>query len=348
MANDFVDIDTMIGRTQPKVLDFGIARIAHQHDAPHGQGGDIAAGSPYYMAPEQARQEPVDRRADVFSLGVVLYELLADLKPFRGGTLDEITTAVLQHEPPLANVVDPTVPEALAQIAARALAKDPEQRYRSARAFSRELRHWLDENTVASETDVTIGTSRPRRPLWLALAAFATLALGTAAWIGLGTHRSAAPAPQAAATSTPLPAPAPTALAALPAGDGTPAILPRTGAAAAAPTALPKAAPLVHEARETPKERRTRDAREREARLAAAATPPRPAAPAPTGIVRIAISPWGEVEVDGKTAGTSPPLTELSLSAGRHQIVVRNTDLPAYSSTVNVTADQPVSFKHKF
>ena len=65
----------MIGRTQPKVLDFGIARIAHQHDA-HNQTGEIAAGSPYYMAPEQARHEPTDRRADVFSLGVVLYELL--------------------------------------------------------------------------------------------------------------------------------------------------------------------------------------------------------------------------------------------------------------------------------
>ena len=50
------------------MLDFGIARITHQHDG----AGDIAAGSPYYMAPEQVRQQPVDRRADVFSLGVVL------------------------------------------------------------------------------------------------------------------------------------------------------------------------------------------------------------------------------------------------------------------------------------
>ena len=90
----------MVGRTQPRVLDFGIARVAHQHE-----GGDSmpGAGSPYYMAPEQVRRQPADRRADVFSLGVVLYELLTDVKPFQGKTLKEITTAVLAHEPPLAS-----------------------------------------------------------------------------------------------------------------------------------------------------------------------------------------------------------------------------------------------------
>ena len=98
--------------------------------------------------------------------------------------------------------------------------------------------------------------------------------------------------------------------------------------------------------KETAKDKRAREVREREARIAAAVvTLPAQAA---TGIVRIAISPWGEVEVDGRRVGTSPPLTELNLPAGRHQIVVRNTDLPPYSSTVNVTADQPVTLKHKF
>ncbi|HEY8709644.1 MAG TPA: serine/threonine protein kinase, partial [Burkholderiaceae bacterium] len=75
---------------------------------------------------------------------------------------------------------------------------------------------------------------------------------------------------------------------------------------------------------------------------------PATAAPIPNGLVRIAISPWGEVEVDGKPAGTSPPLTELSLPQGKHQIVIRNTDLPPHRVVVNVTADQPVTLKHKF
>ena len=63
----------MVGRTQPRVLDFGIARVAHRRD---GNDAHSGAGSPYYMAPEQVRREVSDRRADVFSLGVVLYELL--------------------------------------------------------------------------------------------------------------------------------------------------------------------------------------------------------------------------------------------------------------------------------
>jgi serine/threonine-protein kinase len=136
----------MVGRTQPRVLDFGIARVAHQQDSDDPHSG---AGSPYYMAPEQVRRELSDRRADVFSLGVVLYELLTDVKPFRGESLAQIRDAVLNHEPPLANKVDPAVPKALAAIAARAMAKDPEHRFRSARSFARELRQWLDENPPA-------------------------------------------------------------------------------------------------------------------------------------------------------------------------------------------------------
>ena len=360
----------MIGRTQPKVLDFGIARITHQHDTHNTQAGDIAAGSPYYMAPEQARRETVDRRADVFSLGVVLYELLTDLKPFRGNTLDEITTAVLRHDPPLANVIDPAVPEALAQIAAKALAKNPEHRYRSASAFSRELRHWLDENTTSSEGDVQADLGRKTKPLAFTLAALGAVVLGAIAWAILAPQRGVelpaarAPAP-AAAASVGLPASAAAvatatmavaAPGAAPAGEGAAAgaasavPLAATPAAeqavtTAAPATPPKAPAVAKTPKETVKERRTREAREREVRSAAATVA---ATAAPTGVVRLAISPWGEVEVDGKRAGTSPPLTELNLPAGRHQIVIRNTDLPAYSTGVNVTADQPATLKHKF
>ena len=109
-------------------------------------------------------------------------------------------------------------------------------------------------------------------------------------------------------------------------------------AAAAAPI---KATPVP--TKESLKDKRLREAREREARAAAA-----PAAPVPTGVLRIAISPWGEVEVDGRAAGTSPPLNELSLPEGKHQIVIRNTDLPPYSTSVIVTPGQAVSLKYKF
>jgi len=348
----------MISRSQPKVLDFGIARIAHQRE-PHGPSDEIAAGSPYYMAPEQARHEPVDRRADVFSLGVVFYEMLTDVKPFRGNTLDEITEAVLNHEPPLANAVDPAVPAALAEIAAKALAKNPEHRYRSARAFARDLRHWLDDNTVSSsDGDVSVVAEPRSRRRWAVAGVVGAALLAGLIWAGMTSKPTpaaapvAASAPVATAVAEPAPEPASAPAAAEPASAPAVAVTPEPAASVVAADSAPmptvvlkrpaasasKAAP-----KETLKERRAREARE--ARPAAAVAP---AAPVARGVVRIAISPWGEVEVDGKLVGTSPPLTELSLPEGRHQIVIRNTDLPPHNAQVNVTADQPVTLKHKF
>ncbi len=358
----------MVGRTQPRVLDFGIARIAHQHE--NAVGGDIAAGSPYYMAPEQSRHETVDRRADVFSLGVVLYELLTGQKPFRGNTLDEITNAVRKHEPPPANQIDPNIPQALALITARAMEKNPEHRYRSARALSRELRHWLDENTVNSDNDAqTAATASKLRWIWGGVAAAGLLLIG-AALLSLGTppnrHGPQATVETAAATASPAPtaaaetaqsATAPAAIAAAAASDA--ALAANTAAApvvamAAAPigakAAEPKAAKPAESkdaaketaketAKESAKERRAREARERVAKLASAI---------PSGVLRIAVSPWGQVEVDGRQAGTSPPLTELSLPEGLHQIVIRNSDLPPYSTSVSVTAGQTATLKYKF
>jgi len=360
----------MVGRTQPRVLDFGIARVAHQHEA--AASGDIAAGSPYYMAPEQARQETVDRRADVFSLGVVLYELLTDLKPFRGSTLSEITNAVLKVDPPLANKIDPNIPEALALITARAMEKNPDSRFRSARSFSRELRHWLDENTVTSEGEVPSEAPRRTRPVWMLAAAVGVLLVGAVAWWQWAPGHTDAPAVAAAPVAAPAPAPqvaaAPAAVVVPVAETPASATVPEAAApiataaapeviaqtapppvtVAAAPTAAGPAAPANKAAatppKETARERRQREARERESKATTAPA----AAPLPTGVVRIAVSPWGEIEVDGRPVGTSPPINELSLPEGRHQIVIRNTDFPALTTTVIVTPGQPYSLKHRF
>src|SRR6185295_10890563 len=79
--------------------------------------------------------------------------------------------------------------------------------------------------------------------------------------------------------------------------------------------------------KETAREKRAREARERDAR----------AAPLASGVIRLAISPWGQVEVDGTPVGTAPPLNEITLSEGKHQITIRNEDFPPYSASVNVT-----------
>ena len=179
----------MVGRSQPRVLDFGIARIAQRHDLPPEQ--EVAGGSPYYMAPEQVLQQPVDARCDVFSLGVVLYELLAGVRPFRGETLAQIHRAVLEQQPPLASAVRPAVPQPLALIAARAMATDPERRYPSAGAMARDLRQWLDARLApgAVPPGAAPGVARRRWPTAALAAGAATAAAvllaAAAAWVVL-------------------------------------------------------------------------------------------------------------------------------------------------------------------
>ena len=373
----------MVGRTQPRVLDFGIARVAHQQEDgdPH-----TGAGSPYYMAPEQVLRETVDRRADVFSLGVVLYELLTDLKPFRGESLAQIRDAVLHQDAPLASKVDPTVPKPLALIAQRAMAKDPEQRFRSARSFARELRQWIDENPATPEGEraapAAEAKQQPRVLATIAAAAAAVVVLGglatwallarwspdtvpaadaraqgIAAQVAPQTANAAQASPTTASPEQAPAAPAPTEnapfVAIAPNDPAAPAntapsvnvVRPAPPAAAKPAAAATSAAPAP---KETAKDRKAREAREREAREAdARAASNRLVAPA-TGTVRIAVSPWGLVEVDGTSSGAAPPITELTLAEGKHQIVVRNGDYPAYTTQVTVTAGQTVTLRHKF
>jgi serine/threonine-protein kinase len=82
---------------------------------------------------------------------------------------------------------------------------------------------------------------------------------------------------------------------------------------------------------------------------AAAAVKPKPAAaPVATGALQLAISPWGEVEVNGTPAGTAPPLTRLNLPEGQHTVTVRNADFPPYTTSVQVSADKPAMVRHRF
>lgn len=358
----------MVGRTQPRVLDFGIARVAHQHEA--HTDGDIAGGSPYYMSPEQVRQQPVDRRCDVFSLGVVLYELLTGTRPFRGASLKEITDAVVEFVPPRAHEVDATVPKALSDIAARAMEKNPDDRYRSARALSRELRHWLEEHAQESTEPVDETPSSNKRPLvWVAGAVAAMFVAGVAWWAlssppaapevaqpaepqpalvaaapveatasAVAEPASASAADQASAPQAALPALAASPVAALPVTEPpvTPPPVAEAPQGTPAPAAIKPVAP-----KETVRERR---ARERAARAATGAA----TAAVATGVLRIAVSPWGQVEVDGKPVGIAPPLNELTLSEGRHTVTIRNDEFPPYSSSVNIVPGQAVSLKHRF
>jgi len=123
-----------------KVVDFGIAKAAGQ--SPHTQTG-VLKGKLAYMSPEQLRNEPLDRRADVYALGVVLYEMLTGLKPFMATSEAGMVQAVLfELQVPVAQR-RPDVPEALQRILAKALAKERERRYPDCASLQADLEEFL-------------------------------------------------------------------------------------------------------------------------------------------------------------------------------------------------------------
>ncbi|PPE66878.1 serine/threonine-protein kinase [Caldimonas caldifontis] len=355
----------MTGRTQPKVLDFGIARVASQQES--GTEDDFAAGSPYYMAPEQVRHDPVDRRCDVYSLGVVLYELLTGVRPFQGATLSQIAESVLTHQPPLIHELNPSVPQALSLIAARAMEKDPDNRYRSARALSRELRHWIEEQEDAEEDESALTAhqgSRRLHRLGMGLGGVAVLAAVTWAVVSWWGSDPGSAAPVVAVAESPPPAPLPVVQAVPADAAGAPAevAVPTSSGLTASPTEAASRGLVVQEAvpadpapAPTPAPAPEGVARERRATPPAAPVRPAPrsavaaaGATLATGEVVLAISPWGQVEVNGAPAGIAPPLNRLTLTEGRHTITIRNDEFPPHRVTITVTPGQPVTVRHKF
>jgi serine/threonine-protein kinase len=125
-----------------KVLDFGLAKLSEpassladaQLSTVTGNSTDagVVMGTPRYMSPEQARGEKLDARTDIFSLGVVLYELVAGRAPFNGATSSEQIAAILRDNPPPLAHYSREVPEKLERIIKRALMKDREARYQTA------------------------------------------------------------------------------------------------------------------------------------------------------------------------------------------------------------------------
>jgi serine/threonine-protein kinase len=120
-----------------KVMDFGIARVVESEMTATGS----ILGTPSYMSPEQMSGEKIDGRSDLFSLGVVLFELLTGTRPFTG-SLSEIMMAVLQNHPPPPSTVDPArgVSPGWDPIVLKALAKEVEQRYQTANEFAQAVR----------------------------------------------------------------------------------------------------------------------------------------------------------------------------------------------------------------
>jgi eukaryotic-like serine/threonine-protein kinase len=118
-----------------KIADFGIAKISLTEITLPGH----VLGTPAYMAPEQLSGKPIDGRSDLFSLGVIAYWLLTGVKPFTGESITEVSIQVATKEPKPPTEVDATLSPDLDYILARALAKDPEQRYQRGKQLSSDL-----------------------------------------------------------------------------------------------------------------------------------------------------------------------------------------------------------------
>ncbi len=148
---------------QLKIADFGIARI---ESSSMTQAGTLL-GTPAYMSPEQFMGQVVDARTDIYSSGVLLYQLLTGERPFEGG-LSAIMHKALNTEPPVPSQLSVTAPPSFDPVVRRAMAKRPEDRFASAKAFAAAMRLALANQSepVAGEGEATIVASPapPTRP----------------------------------------------------------------------------------------------------------------------------------------------------------------------------------------
>jgi eukaryotic-like serine/threonine-protein kinase len=150
-----------------KVLDFGLAKLSEQTtpavaaEAPTIQvrtGSGIVIGTAGYMSPEQARGLSVDHRSDIFSLGAVIYEMLARRKPFEGETPSDTLASILRSEPAPLSRVAPGTPSELVRIVTKALRKDREERYQVVKDL------WLDLKALRQELEFQDKLDRSSTP----------------------------------------------------------------------------------------------------------------------------------------------------------------------------------------
>jgi eukaryotic-like serine/threonine-protein kinase len=189
---------------QVKLADFGLAKRAILDSSSMGEGPTISGpitergsivGTVAYMSPEQAQDKDIDARSDIFSFGIVLYEMATGKRAFLGESSVTIIGEILHKEPKPIRELNPQIPEELQRIVVKTLEKDREDRYQTAQELMVDLRRLTKKATERSQSGPLVGLPKPeksRKWIWIAAAAV-VCAAALVALIGRGTPGDSAP-----------------------------------------------------------------------------------------------------------------------------------------------------------
>lgn len=365
-----------------KITDFG---IAHMSSATRTMSG-MVMGSPKYMSPEQVVGQAVDGRSDIFSLGVMIYEMLTGKTPFAGDNISAIMYQILNDEPIPPRTFNQSIPESINFIVLKALSKHPDQRYQNAKEMARDLKRYktieipvagqepkspepmerrrLVRDNLGDETQIIpsmmMGESSPAQRAntasheswwaemtvhrFLLYAAIPAMIITFAVVVTLSKIRQAKPiglAPnvvtQAAPQETLIPLPSE--------NQAPPVFNPSISEKVLPPDAKPPANNLAD--KNLPKLKDEKNKLEKVETPKALTETIKPLGKGESRVT-FAISPWGEVFVDGKRQGVSPPLRDIKLSSGKHTILIVNETFKPYSQTIDLDPDSTHKIKYKF
>ncbi len=177
---DLKPSNIMVNREERmKVLDFGLAKLLRDDSNPnasqletHAETEEgIVLGTFPYMSPEQIQGKRLDHRSDIFSLGIIFYEMITGRRPFRGDTSADLISSILRDTPAPVSDLKANIPEHLERIIHRCLMKDPGDRYQSARDVYHELNESKESSGSSQRSRASIAT-QPSGELWIAVLPF--------------------------------------------------------------------------------------------------------------------------------------------------------------------------------